>query len=64
MGLDYPKSWPLKCPECRDRVQVELPPETPEGATGTAPCRRGHVLVYGYDGVTVMLIEVATESAR
>lgn len=61
---DHPKTWPLKCPECRDRVNVELPADVEEGYTGTVTCRREHVLLYGYDGVTVTLLEVLTEATE
>lgn len=62
MANQHPESWPLKCPECGDRVKVELPAETEEGETGTAKCRRGHILLFGYDGVTVTLLEVLDEA--
>jgi hypothetical protein len=55
----YPTTWPLKCHECGDRIKVELPADTEEGATGTARCHRGHALLFGYDGVTVMLLDEA-----
>jgi hypothetical protein len=53
----YPTTWPLRCHECGDRVRVELPGDTSEGATGRAVCHRGHELLFGYDGVTVMLLD-------
>jgi hypothetical protein len=62
MTNEHPKTWPLKCRECGDRVKIELPADTREGETGTVTCRRGHVLLYGYDGVTVTLLEVVNET--
>jgi hypothetical protein len=56
---EYPKSWPLRCPECRDRIQVELAADAPEGTTGSVRCRRGHELLFGYDGVTVVRLDEA-----
>jgi hypothetical protein len=56
-----PTTWPLKCPQCGDRIQVELPPGTEEGRTGEVRCRRGHPLVFGFDGVTVRLLEFVGE---
>jgi len=61
---DLTKTWPLKCHRCGDRVTLELPADTEEGATGTAPCRRGHGLIYGYDGVTVVLLDEAIMEIR
>ncbi|MFY9552529.1 MAG: hypothetical protein WAU32_15390 [Thermoanaerobaculia bacterium] len=58
MKDDTPKLWPLKCPECGDRVYVELPVDAEDGKAGTAMCHRGHFLLYRYDGVTVSLLEV------
>ena len=61
MTRTYPTTWPLKCSECGDRVRVELPADTEEGTTDTVKCRRGHLLLFGYDGVTVTLLEVVNE---
>ncbi len=57
MESEYPTTWPLRCHACGDRVRVELPSDTPEGATGRARCHRGHELLFGYDGVTVLLLD-------
>jgi len=61
MKNDHPTAWPLKCPQCGDRIKIELPADTEEGRTGTAQCRRGHGLLFGYDGVTVRLLEFVGE---
>ena len=61
MKNDHPTAWPLKCPQCGDRIKIELPADTEEGQTGTARCRRGHELFFGYDGVTVRLLEFVGE---
>ena len=61
MTQTYPTTWPLKCPECGDRLKIELPADTEEGTTDTVKCRRGHLLLFGYDGVTVTLLEVVNE---
>jgi hypothetical protein len=61
MKNDHPTAWPLKCPQCGDRIKIELPVDTQEGQTGTAQCRRGHELLFGYDGVTVRLLEFVGE---
>lgn len=57
LKTEHPTTWPLKCTQCGDRIKVELPARTEEGQTGEARCRRGHDLVFGYDGVTVRLLE-------
>ena len=61
MKNDHPTAWPLKCPQCGDRIKIELPAGTEEGQTGTARCRREHELLFGYDGVTVRLLEFVGE---
>ncbi|HEX4441218.1 MAG TPA: hypothetical protein VH854_14165 [Thermoanaerobaculia bacterium] len=58
---DHPKSWPLRCVECGDRVEVELPSDVEVGENGTLLCRRGHLLLFHYDGVTVKALEVVYE---
>ena len=51
------KRWPLTCPECADRVVVELPAKLEPGHTGTATCpRRLHPFIFQYDGRTVEVI--------
>jgi len=50
--------WPLKCPECRDRVEVELPAEVESGLIATARCHRRHVIRFRYDVATVTLVEL------
>ncbi len=59
MTGEYPKTWPLRCHQCGDRVRIELPADTEEGTTGTTTCHRGHELLYGYDGTTVLLLDEA-----
>lgn len=54
-----PKSWPIRCPECGDRIEVELPADAEPGRTGSAACRRNHPIVFVYDGVTVARLELA-----
>ena len=61
---DAPKTWPLRCHECGDRIHVLLPADTEEGTTGTANCHRGHELLYGFDGVTVVLLDEALMERR
>ena len=61
---EAPKTWPLRCHECGDRIQISLPADTEEGTTGTANCRRGHELLYGFDGVTVVLLDEALMERR
>ena len=61
---EAPKTWPLRCYECGDRLQVSLPADTEEGTTGTATCHRGHGLLYGFDGVTVVLLDEALIERR
>ena len=58
---EYPTTWPLRCTQCGDRIKVELPSNTEEGQTWTTGCRRGHELVFGYDGITVRLLEFVGE---
>ncbi len=31
MKNDHPTVWPLKCPQCGDRIKIELPVDTEEG---------------------------------
>ena len=57
----HPTTWPVRCPECGDRILVELPAETEAGEAGTALCRLGHLVLYRYDGVTVSTLEVVYE---
>ena len=57
----HPTTWPLKCTQCGDRIRVDLPANTEEGRTGFTKCRRGHELVFGYDGITVRLLEFVGE---
>jgi hypothetical protein len=61
MRNDYPTAWRRKCPHCGDRIKIELPIGTEEGRTGTAKCRRGYELLFGYDRVTVRLLEAVGE---
>ena len=55
--------WPLRCPECRDRVQVELPAEVESGLVATARCHRRHIIRFRYDVATVTLVELLGSSA-
>jgi hypothetical protein len=64
MTDNHPKTWPLKCHLCGDRITLELPADLEEGSTGAATCHRGHELVYGYDGVTVMLLDESLMERR
>lgn len=51
------KSWPLACPECGDRIVLELPPKLEAGHTGTAACgRRHHPFIFQYDGRVVEVV--------
>jgi hypothetical protein len=52
---NYADGWAVQCSECGDRVLVAKPPEqdADEEPTGTAECRRGHILLFRFDGVTV-----------
>jgi len=50
--------WPLKCPECRDRVKVEVPSDVEKGRTGTVQCHRRHTIRFRYDVATVTLVEL------
>lgn len=56
--------WTLKCHDCGDRISIELPAGMGEGATGTATCHRGHTLLYGFDGMTVMLLDASLLERR
>jgi hypothetical protein len=61
MKNDHTTAWPFKRPQCGDRIKIELPIGTEEGRTGTAKCRRGYELLFGYDRVTVRLLEAVGE---
>jgi len=58
---DHPGSWPVRCVECGDRVEVELPSDVEAGENGTALCRRGHLLLFHFDGVSLRALEVVYE---
>jgi hypothetical protein len=51
-----PKTWPLRCPECRDRVDVTLPRSAEWGYSATVECPRGHGFIFQYDGVHVEVV--------
>ncbi len=61
LRTEHATTWPLKCTQCGDRIRIELPPGTEEGRTGASKCRRGHELLFGFDGVTVRLLEFVGE---
>jgi hypothetical protein len=50
------KSWPLRCPACRDPVLVDLPANPEPGYTSTAVCARGHSFIFQYDGAHVEVV--------
>jgi hypothetical protein len=59
------ESWPLRCGECGDRVLVGIPPARPDEhePTGTVECRRGHILLFRYAGVTTFEGDAADDDA-
>jgi hypothetical protein len=58
---EHAKSFPVPCMECGDRIEIELPEGAETGEAGTTLCRRGHLLLFRYDGVTVRALEVVYE---
>ncbi len=60
MSNDTLTAWLLRCPECGERVAIELADDLEGGGTGIELCGRGHQLVFQYDGVTVEMLGVVT----
>ncbi len=58
MTQGHARTWPLKCPECGDRVRIDMPADVVNGLTGTAKCHRRHTLRFRYEVVTVTLVEL------
>ena len=58
---DRPKAWALRCVECGDQIEVELPADVEIGENGTTLCRRGHLLLFHFDGAAVKALEVVYE---
>jgi hypothetical protein len=58
-----PKSYPLRCRWCGDRLMIDVPFDVTAQA-GYAECIRGHSTPYRYDGVTVVAGERRRESPR
>jgi hypothetical protein len=53
-----PASWPLSCPACGDRIDVQMPADREAGfSLGASTCRRGHILRYRYDGVSLTRLD-------
>jgi len=44
--------WPLNCPECGQRVTIELAHDA-EAGTGIQTCPSGHDFMFYYDGFSV-----------
>jgi hypothetical protein len=61
MSDSHPTTWPLRCPDCGDRIQVELAADVETGEAGTQLCPHGHLVLFRYDGVTVSTLEVVYE---
>lgn len=61
MTHEVPASWPMMCPECSERVTIELPADAEAGRTATAECSRGHHFMVEYDGVTVEMLGALNE---
>jgi len=58
MAQERPRSWPLSCPACGDRIYVEMPADREAGfSLGASTCHRGHILRYRYDGVSLVRLE-------
>jgi hypothetical protein len=60
MSNDTLTAWLLRCPECGERVAIELADDLEGGGTGIELCGRGHQLVFHYDGATVEMLGVVT----
>ena len=53
-----PRTWPLNCPACGDRVDVEMPRDRDAGfSLGASTCQHGHTLRYRYDAVSLTHVE-------
>jgi len=51
-----PKRWPLRCPACHCRLEVELPANMVRGKAGLTTCPNGHAVFFRFDGVTVLTL--------
>lgn len=60
---DHVERWPLQCGECGDRIFVGRPVREDEEPTGTAECRRGHIVLFRYDGETLFEGEASRDEA-
>ena len=60
MSNDTLTAWLLRCPECGERVAVEIADDLEAGGTGIELCARGHQLVFVYDGASVEMLGVVT----
>ena len=60
MSNDTLTAWLLRCPECGERVAIELADDLEGGGTGMERCGRGHQLFFQYDGATVEMLGVVT----
>jgi hypothetical protein len=61
MNDSFPTTWPLRCPECGDRIEIELAADAETGEAGTQLCRLGHLVLFHFDGLTVSTREVIYE---
>jgi hypothetical protein len=61
MKDSYPTTWPLRCPECGDRIEIELGADAETGEAGAQLWRHGHLVLFRFDGVTVATLEVVYE---
>jgi hypothetical protein len=59
MSNDTLTAWLLRCPECGERVAIELADDL-EAGTGIELCACGHQLVFVYDGTAVEILGVIT----
>ena len=58
MSPARPRSWPLTCPACGDRIYVEMPLDREAGfSLGASTCQQGHTLRYRYDAVSLVRLE-------
>ena len=60
MSHDTLTAWLLRCPECGERVAIELADDLEAGGTGIELCRCGHQTVFVYDGAAVETLGVVT----
>jgi len=65
MSERRPVSWPLSCPACGDRIDVEMPTDRDAGfSLGASTCRGGHTLRYRYDAVSLTRLEFSEKHFR